>query len=102
MAVSINMGSLMCIMAVSVTNCAWMVSTQFWVLPRFRVMLGILCRGVGSIIVQSVGLLATSLRLVVTLIHTSSSSSLPLLVIRGGLIREVAMCVDLSRGSRRS
>ena len=61
----------------------------------------ILCRGISSIVVWRVGLLATSLRLVVYLVPTSLSSSLPLLVTRGGLIKEVLLSIDLSLGNRR-
>ena len=73
-----------------------MVIPQLWVIPRSIGTLGILCRGIDSLIVRRFGLLATSLRLVVTPIPTSFISSLPLLVIGGGLIREVLLCVDLS------
>ena len=73
----------MCIIIVGVTNGAWMVSMELRVLPRSRWTLGILCRGVNSIVVRRFRLLATSLRLVVSLIPTSLSSSLPLLVIGG-------------------
>ena len=71
----------MCVMAVSVTNCAQMVTPKLWVITMSSGMLGILCRGGGSVIVRRVGLLATSLRLVVTPIPTFLIPSLPLLVI---------------------
>ena len=65
-------------------------------------MLEILCRGVGFIIVWRVWLFATSSRLVFTSIPTSLSSSLPLLVIGGGLIREVMLSVGFSLRIKRS
>ena len=92
----------MSVMVVGITNGTQMVSLQLWVLPRSSRMLRILCRGVNSIVVWRVGLFSTSLRLVVTSIHTFLIPSLPLLVIGGGLVREVLLCVDLSWRSRRS
>ena len=92
----------MCIMVVSVTNGAKPISLQLRVLPKSRWTLGILCKGFGSIIVRRVRLLATSLRLVVSSVPTSLSSSLPLLVIGGGLIGEVILSIELSLRNRRS
>ena len=86
----------MCVMVVSVTNGKIMVSMQLWVLPMSRWMLGVRCRGIGSIVIWRVGLLANSLRLVVSLIPTSFISSLSLLVIGGRLIGEVLLCIDMS------
>ena len=51
--------------------------------------------GVSSIFVRGVGLLTAPFRLVVSSVPTSLSSSLPLLVIGGGLIREVVLSVEL-------
>ena len=88
MAYSIHMGELMCIMIVSVTNGAWMAGPQLRVLPRPRWMVGVLCRGINVVVIHRVGLLASSLRLVFSLIPTSLLSSLPFLGITTGLIRE--------------
>ena len=98
----VHMWELICIVVVSVTNGAQMVSPQLRVLPRSRWMLGVLCRVICSTFIQRVRLLATSLRLVVSLIPTSFSSSLPLLVIGGRLIREVMLSIDLSLRNRRT
>ena len=65
-------------------------------------MLGVLCMGIDSVVIRRVGLLSTSLRLVVSLVPTSLSSSFPLLVIGGKFIREVLLSVDLCLGNRRS
>ena len=65
-------------------------------------MLGVLCRGIGSVVIRGVELLTTPLRLVVSLVPTSLSSSLPLLVIGGGLIRGVLLSVYLSLKNWRS
>ena len=92
----------MCIMDASVTNGARMVHLQLRVIPRSRWMLGILCRCIGSIIIQKVGFLATSLRLVISSIPVSLLSSLPLLVIGGRLIRKVPQNIDFSLEKNRS
>ena len=75
------MGTLVCIMAVSITNGTLMVSLQLRVLPRYRGTLGILCRKFDTIFVWRVGLLATFWSLVVSPIPSSLVLSLPLLVI---------------------
>ena len=65
-------------------------------------MLGVLCRVVISIVVRRVGLLTSPLRLVVSSVPTSLSSSLALLVNGGGLIGEVLLSIDMSLRKRRS
>ena len=92
----------MCIMVISVTNGAQMVSPRLRVLPRSRWMLWILCSEIISVVIRRVGLLDTSLRLVFSSIPTSQFSSLPLLFIGGGLIRDVLLSIDLSLRNRRS
>ena len=99
---TVHMGAWIHIMVISVTNGAQMVSLQLRVLSKSGWTLGILCGGVGFVVVWRVRLLATSLRLVVSPVHTTMSSSLPLLVIGVGFIREVLLCIDLSLRSRRS
>ena len=81
----------MCIMVISVTNGALMVSPQLRVISMSRRTLGILCKGIFFVVVRRVGFFSTSLRLVVSLAHNPFSSYLSLLVIGGGLIREVML-----------
>ena len=78
-----------------------MVSLQLSVLPRSRWALGVLCRGIGSIVIRGVGWLTTPVILVVSMVPTSLSHSLSLLVIGGGLIREDLLSVDLSFSNNR-
>ena len=92
----------MSVMAISVIDGTHMVSLQLLVLPKLSGTLGILCSRLDILIVQRVGLLATSLSFVVISIPTFLIPSLPLLVIEGRLLREVMMCVELSCRSKRS
>ena len=52
---SIHMGALMCIMAISVTNGAQMVSPQLRVLPSSRRTLGVVCRGISYVVFGGLG-----------------------------------------------
>ena len=97
-----HLWELVCIMAINVINGPQMVSLKLRVLPRSRWNLGVLCRGISSFLIGRVRLLTHPLRFVVSLVPTSQSSSLPLLVIRGRLIREVMMSVDMSLRNMRS
>ena len=92
----------MSVMAISVTDGTHMVSPELWVLPMLSRTLGILFRRVNAIIIRRIGMLDTSLVLVVTSIPTSLIPSLTLLIIRGRLVREVLLCVDLTCRIRRS
>ena len=59
-------------------------------------------RRVYIIVVYRVGMWATSLGLVIASIYTSLVLSLPLLVIGGGLVRDILLRINLSHRNRRS
>ena len=61
----------------------------------------VLYKGIGCVVVRRVGLLTSPLRLVVSPVLSSLSSSMTLLVIGGGFIREVMFTVDMSLTNKR-